>query len=546
MATIDWIIIALFIVALIAIGYRFSKRNSNIEDYFVAGRSMPGWLVAIAATGTSISAGTFVGSPELGFNTNLTYVMNLIGAIFGGCLVAALLLPKLYNAKTITIYGFIGERFGETSKRGTSIMFLLGQLFTSGSRLFIAAIAISVIVFGDIRFQFMVWSIFILGVVSTFYTMMGGIKGLLYIDTFQTLLMIFTGVVALVLLAFDLNGLSLSDVWQTLTSGGMVKSPATAGVVPGIAADGSLEGWTHGSKIRMFDPSVDFGKPYTILGGLIGVAVFKIAQFTTDQEFVQRQLACKDLKKAGRSLVASQLLSLPTVLIFLCIGLLLYVKYIHDPQSDGALSAGFFTDARDVFPQYIKNHIPVGVRGLMITGLLAAALSSFNSAINSMASSFVADLYLPVRKERGKAVSSDRDQIASSRKMVVLMGVLLTLFAIITCIMQQSSGLNLVDFATGVMCFAYVGMLGVFLTAIFTKRGNNRSVIAALVAGILIVVPLMFQKELFGHNYIAWTWWCPIGAVITTLICLSGKSKSSLLQRPVTGVSPAENVGSCR
>jgi Na+/proline symporter len=93
--------------------------------------------------------------------------------------------------------------------------------------------------------------------------------------------------------------------------------------------------------------------------------------------------------------------------------------------------------------------------------------------------------------------------------------------------MQQSSGLNLVDFATGVMCFAYVGMLGVFLTAILTKRGNTKSVIAALISGILIVIPLMFQKEFFGANYIAWTWWCPIGGLITTAICLLGKPKKA-------------------
>ena len=439
---------------------------------------------------------------------------------------AALILPKLYYAKTITIYGFIGDRFGEGSKQANSVMFLIGQLLTSGSRLFIAAIAISVIAFGSIQFQFMVWSIIILGVVSTFYTMMGGIKGLLYIDTFQTLLMIFTGVVGLVLVACDLGGISLREVWETLTTNGMVKSPAAAGVAPGIAADGTLTGWVPGSKVQMFDPSIDFSKPYTIIGGMIGVAFFKIAQYTTDQEFVQRQLACKDVKKAGSSLVASQLLALPVVLIFLCIGLLLYVKYIHDPQADGALSAAFFTDARDVFPQYIKNHIPVGVRGLMITGLLAAALSSFNSAINSMASSFVADLYLPLRARRGKAVKSDKDQIASSRWMVGLMGMCLTGFAIVTCVMQQSSGLNLVDFATGIMCFAYAGMIGVFLTAIFTKRGNKASVLAALVVGALIIIPLMFQKEFFGQTYIAWTWWCPIGGLVSTLVCMLGKPKT--------------------
>lgn len=529
MTFIDWLIVAVFIGALITIGYLFSHKNKNIEDYFVAGRSMPGWLVAIAATGTTISAGTFVGSPELGFNTNLTYILNLLGAIFGGCLVAAFILPKLYNAGTITIYGFIGNRFGEKSKKATSVMFLIGQLFTSGSRLFIAAIAISVIVFGSIQFQFMVWSIIILGLVSTFYTMMGGIKGLLYIDTFQTLLMIFTGVVALIIVACDLNGMSFSDVWHTLTQGGMVKAPGVAGAAPGMAADGTLSGWVSGSKVKMFDPSLDFSKPYTILGGMIGVAFFKICQYTTDQEFVQRQLACKDVKKAGRSLVGSQLLSLPVVLIFLIIGSLLYVKYITDPSCDGELGRSFFNDARDIFPQYIKNHIPVGVRGLMITGLLAAALSSFNSAINSMASSFVTDLYLPIRQARGKKEKSDSEQISSSRWMVALMGMLLTLFAIVTCVMQQSSGLNLVDFATGVMCFAYAGMIGVFLTAIFSKRGNTRSVFAALIAGMLIIIPLMFQKELFGANYIAWTWWCPIGGLVTTLICLLGKpAKKSL------------------
>lgn len=200
MSVVDWILIAVFLLSLMTIGAVFSKKNKNIEDYFTAGRSMPGWLVALAATGTSISAGTFVGSPELGFNTNITFIMSCVGAVVGGIFVAWLVLPELYNAKTITIYGFIGERFGETAKRSTSVMFLLGQLFTSGSRLFIAAIAISVICFGGIDFQFIVWSIVILGVISTIYTMCGGIKGLIYIDALQILLVIGTGVLALIIL----------------------------------------------------------------------------------------------------------------------------------------------------------------------------------------------------------------------------------------------------------------------------------------------------------------------------------------------------------
>ncbi len=524
MALIDWLIVALFLGVLMAIGYAFSHKNKDVEDYFAAGRSMPGWIVAIAATGTTISAGTFVGSPELGFNTDLTYVMNLIGSIFGGILVAALIMPKLYKANTITIYGFIGDRFGEKSKRVNSAMFLLGQLFTSGSRLFIAAIAISVIVFGEIKFDFMVYSIIILGVVSTIYTMLGGIKGLLYIDTFQTLLLIGTGVVALIWVYCELTGtgLSFGEIWATITDGGLTKTPGFDKESIAPLADGAIAGWEPGSKLQMFDFSLNnWNSPYTVVAGMIGVAFFKICQYTTDHEFVQRQLACRDVKQASMSLVWSQLLALPVVLVFLMIGVMLFAKYKTEFLADGELSS-FFKDARDVFPQYIKNHIPTGLRGLMIVGLLAAALSSFNSAINAMASSFVTDLYLPIREDMGKAVKGDADQLSSSRKMVFLMGMMLTGFAIVTAVMQEASGLNLVDFATGVMCFAYAGMIGVFLTAIFTKRGNTASVIAAIVVGMIIIVPLMFQKQIFGTQYIAWTWWAPIGGIISTAVCMLG------------------------
>ena len=247
MSITDWIIILLFLGGLIAIGFAFSKKNKDLKDYFLAGKSMPTWLVVFAATGTSISAGTFVGSPELGFNTNLTFIMSCVGAVIGGVVVAALFLPKLYNSRTITIYGYIGDRFGETSKRATSVMFILGQLFTSGSRLFIAAIAVSVIIFGSIHFRFLMYSIIILGIVSTIYTMAGGIKGLLYIDAIQIMLVIGSGLVALIIVFLALHDtMSLSEIFASLQNG-MVKAPAQPEYA--MAADGTLSGWIPGSKI---------------------------------------------------------------------------------------------------------------------------------------------------------------------------------------------------------------------------------------------------------------------------------------------------------
>lgn len=537
MGTIDWIIIAFFLIALIAIGFVFSGRNRNIEDYFAAGRSMPGWLVALAATGTSISAGTFIGSPELGFNTNLTFIMSCFGAVVGGLLVAWAVLPKLYNAGTITIYGYIGDRFGESARRSTSVMFLIGQLFTSGSRLFIAAIAISVICFGGIDFQFIAYSIIILGVISTIYTMAGGIKGLIYIDSLQIILVVGTGIAALALIYSSLD-MGLPEIVERLR-GGMVKLPGQPEY--GMSPDGTFAGWTSGNKLMLADPSFDFTRPYNLMGAFVAYAIFKFAQFSTDHEFVQRQLTCRSVRKAGTSLVYSQLMAIPIVFVFLAIGLLLYVKYSSDPMLGSA--SGFFSDARDVFPQYIKNCIPVGVRGLMIVGLLAAALSSFNSAINAMASSFVSDLYLPIRKQLGRPVTENSEQISSSRWMSALMGAALTGFAILTAVMQQASGLNLVDFATGVMCFSYAGMLGVFVTALYTERGSTKSVIAALAAGLVTV--LLMQPYIMGpltelltgsRFVIAWPWWAPIGGAVSTLVCLTGKPRKKLPQAtPIHG-----------
>ena len=358
------------------------------------------------------------------------------------------------------------------------------------------------------------YSIIILGVTSTIYTMAGGIKGLIYIDTIQILLVVGSGLAALIFLYCQMSpDLSFSDIWHHLTNG-EVKT-ATAG-------------WVSGNKLQVIDSSFSFDIPYNLVGALIGCTIFKVAQFSTDHEFVQRQLTCKSVRKAGTSLVFSQIISLPIVLIFLSIGLLFFVKY--STALDYSAITQYKQDARDIFPQYICNVIPTGLRGLMIVGLLAAALSSFNSAINAMASSFVADIYLPLRQKLKKEITTNNQQISSSKRMAALMGSILTAFAIFTAIMQEKSGLNLVDFATGVMSFSYAGMLGVFLCALFTNRGNTTSVISALIVGVIVVLLVQpyvlgpVTEHLFGERMLlAWPWWTPLGGICSFLICCSGK-----------------------
>lgn len=513
MKIFDWSIIVIFLGAMTAIGIYFSRKNKNITDYFLGGRSMPAGLVTLSVVGASISAGTFIGAPQLAYEGNLTYLMLSVSAIIGGIMASLIFMPTLYKANTITIYGYLGQRFGQGAASSASIAFLLGNLLMAGSRLFIAAIAVSVMLYNDIMFPNLVISIILLGVITTIYTMEGGIKGLIVIDAIQSLIVIFTGMVCIYFILKAIPA-PISEIIDALKS-----SP-------------------DGNKLLLFDTKFSFSQPYNLMGALIACTLFKFAQFGTDQEFVQRSLTCRSVKKASRSLVFSQLVSLPVVFIFMVIGFLLYVFYACPNLMGINTPSEVLNDSRQVFPQYIFNHLPSGLLGLTMIGLLAAALGSFNSAINAMTSSFVSDILLPIRNKT-KKLSSNNGEMKQSKLMVVVMGALLTLFAVLTAFMQEAGGQTLVDFALGVMSFSYSGLLGVFLCAIFTKRGNVKSVIAALIIGALVVLALQpffmpaWTTTLFGHVVdLAWPWWIVVGGSISFIVCSLGspnkKQKESI------------------
>lgn len=516
MQLIDWIIVIVFLWILTTIGFIFSRKNKDIKDYFQGGRKMPAWLVAFAAVGTSISAGTFVGAPQIAYDGNFTYIMLSVGAILGGLLAALIILPVLYKANTITIYGYLGSRFGDGARTSTSVMFLLGQLLTSGSRLFIAAIAVSVMLYNDIMMPNLIASIVILGVVSTIYTMAGGIKGLIYIDTFQILLVIGTGLVAIGLL-YNAIPLSFGEIIETLQNA------------------------PQGNKLTVIDTSFSFSEPYNLVGALVACAIFKFAQYSTDQEFVQRQLTCKNIKDAAKSLVSSQVISLPVVIIFMIIGSLLYIYYSCPELMGASAPTDTLNDSRQIFPQYMFQHMPAGILGLMVVGLLAAALSSFNSAINSMTSSLFSDIYLPWKiKHSASGTTTNANNLKKSKLFVVIMGIVLTAFAVISAIMQEAGGQNLVDFALGIMTFSYSGMLGVFLCAVLTRRGNVKSVIAALIVGCLVVLMLqpdivnLWSTPVFGEPLdLAWPWWVVVGGTVSFCICCIGKKSTVDVQKTV-------------
>ena len=502
---LDWSALAAYMLIVVAIGLIAGRKQHDMSSFFLSSRSMPTWAVALSILATTLSAATFIGVPEITFAGDLSYLILNIGGVLAAIFVAAIFIPVLYHAGTITIYGYLDKRFGPPSAIAASLFFLFGRLLASGARLFIAGIAFSFMLFNDINIQYLVSAIVILGIIGTLYTACGGIRAVIWTDVAQIIIVVGAAIFSIFLL-IDLIPLSIPQIIDTLSNTG------------------------GQNKLRVLNTSFnpfDSNNTYTLWAGF-AVIFINTAALGADHDITQRMLTTRSAWKGSLSLIISNLLSIPVVLLFMIIGLLLYIYYGMPEVMGAAAPVEDADDARKIFPMFLLHHMPPGLAGLAMAGLFAAAMSSFDSAVNAMSASFVADLYLPMKKLRDCVEDephTDRS-LQYSRIAVVVIGLLLTLFAVVAAYFQQSGGQKLIDFSLGIMAFAYAGLLGVFLTAILTNRGNNTSAIIALIAGAMIVLIMQpyimkpLTTWLCNQPYqLTWPWWMVIATPTCFIIC---------------------------
>jgi SSS family solute:Na+ symporter len=511
---LDWGVVIAYFALMIYMGVFAARRDQGAREYFLGDRSLPSWALAISIVATTLSAATFVGGPELSYGGNLTYLLLPFTSLIAVLIVAIWFVPKLYGAGTVTIYGYLGGRYGQTARIAVSAMFLFGRTLASGARLFIAAIPLCLLMFaakGQADFQAKKWQLMVavglIGLIGTFYTTLGGIKTIVWIDVIQFIIVVGA---ALVSIGLMLHAIPLSPL-------GIVRLLAHS---PGPIAG-------H-SKLQMLDFSRDPNKPFTIWAALIGNVFLGVAVFGVDQDFAQRFLISKSAVKGSLSLLYSQLIGIVVVGFFLLIGLLLYIFYKR-PDVMGAAAPRLAPGNQQAYAAFLLNELPTVVSGLALAGFFAIAQGSMDSAINALASSLVADIYYPYRAAIGRPIDAKRDAEAP-KLAVAIMGLVMVLFAVGCIAIYNGSSLTLIEFALGIMAFAYAGMLGVFLTALFTPRGNTASVLAALLAGIATVTLLQpgllerWSRGISGHSWhVAGTWWMPIGTAVSFLVCVAGR-----------------------
>ena len=519
---LDWVIVAIYFAVMIYVGVIAARKDQDAKEYFLAHHSMPTWAVAISVVATSLSAATFIGVPDLAFNGNLTYLVSSIGGLLAVVIVSTLFVPKLYRAGTVTIYGYLDHRYGQAAMIAVSAMFLVGRMLGSGARLFMAAIPLCLLMFArrDVthfdpsRGQLLL-AIALIGGLGTFYTAFGGIRTVIWIDVIQFFIVAGSAILSIFLLLRAIH-LPLGQVFHVLAE-------------PGSGINGH-------SKLFVCDTSTDLSRPYTLWAAIFGMSFLYAGAYGVDQDLAQRFLVARSVLQGALSLVWAQLISIVVISAFLLIGLLLFIFY-QRPDVMGAHMPLHQPGTQGAYPWFLMNEVPTVLSGISIVGFFAIAQGSMDSAINALASSAVADVYYPMRRRLGYADTSATDK-NTPKLAVAAMGLCMSALGMACVFLYDKHNRTLIDFALGILSFAFTGMLGVFLTALLTRRGNAVSVLCALAAGVVSVALMQpgllpwWTGKLFHHPLqLASTWWMPIGTAISLAICASGGAKSGRLAR---------------
>lgn len=515
--SLDWAVFAVYFAVIIYTGWYFSRTKvTTTKDYFLGGNSMPMWVVAVSVLATSQSAATFLGGPESSYRGNLTYLATNIGGIIGALFVAWVLIPRFYENKVSTVYELLQVRFGDKTKRRAGSMYLIGRVFASGSRLYMAAIAVSMILFTNIDPQSVIMSVIILVAVGLAYTYMGGIRSVIWSDLIQ--LIVYVG--AAIAVIIYLLGQIPADMGQIVNA---LQNP----------------GGDQQSKLTLLDFRLDFGPAgtFSFWACITGFVLLNIGAFGLDQDMTQRVLTCKDAKQGSRAMINSIIYSIPVVLVFMTIGLLLYIFYQRPELMGGGdkeVVQSFNGENVTIFMYYVLNEMPAGLRGLVTVGVVAAALSTLNSGLNSMSSVAIQDIYRPWKEARsGK--QAELHYVTAGRFGMAAAAIALGSMAILCYYWQQYTDMPLLSFALSVMVFAYTGLLGVYFTAIFTNRGSESSVAMALVSGFLTTLLLqayiwdsvmgVINPDWIGVR-LAFPYQLCIGTAVSTIVCLMGKAQN--------------------
>ncbi|MBQ1083303.1 sodium:solute symporter [Nocardiopsis sp. B62] len=489
MQTIDLVVIAVYLLASAWLGLRLSGRQRDVRDYFIGSRQLPWWAVCLSVVATETSALTVISVPGVAYLGNVTFLQVAVGYLIGRVVVAFLLLPRYYRGEMTTAYAYLGLRFGRGMQGTAAVTFLFTRLLADGVRLFAAAIPMKIILdsLGLDTSYFVI--VAVLGVVTILYTLVGGIRAVVWVDVLQMGVYVVGGVVSLVVIATSLDVNFLA-----------------------VAADAG--------KTQFLDfTSNPVSAPYATITALVGGALLSTASHGADQIIVQRLLGCRSLRDAQKAVIVSGVVVFVQFALFLTVGLALYSYF------EAASVAGLGLNSSDeLFPVFIVEGLPAGLAGLLLAGIMAAAMSTLSSSLSALSSSTMADLY----QQFSRRTLPDAQALRLSRLFTLGWGLV---FVGVAAFFTGTDN-PVVELGLSVASLTYGGLLGAFFLGLWVRRARQRDAILAFA----VAVATMSWLFLFQPGLIGFTWYTAIGTGIVLAL-------GYLLSRRHPDDSPSADAG---
>lgn len=468
----DWLVILIYALVVFAVGLRAARGVESEDDFFLASRQQGWFSVASSTWATKLSALTFIGVPGAAMSGNFAYLQLWFGSFLASYIVAVAFVPEFYRVRVSTVYEYLSARTGSASRYAGAAIFIVSRCLASAVRL--AGCAIAVSVFFGLSLNS---AIFLIAVLAVVYVLVGGLRAVIWTDMLQLALFLSGAVVTIVFVCASLPG----GVEQLIATGD-----------------------AH-AKFDVFDFTFSLSDATTFWLGNLFAVVLGVATGAADQDIAQRALACPSVKQAKTALIVSGVADLVSTFLFLSVGVAVFSYYQVFPDAGAkALMLGQRFD--HVFPHFIATELPIGLRGLLVAALFAAAMSSLDSALSGLASSAYFDLKLG---QRLKAVPFE----VLSKYLVILFAGVLAAIA-----MMFGTQPSILWFGLQIMGYTYGGLLGLFVMALLLNRYvEDLSAAIGAVSSIFVVI-VATRGGLIGLPEVPWPWAVMIGLLWSCLM----------------------------
>jgi len=466
MNSLDWFIIIFYLCGMIGLSIFLGRSQSNAEDYFVGGRKLSWWAVGLSTMATQTSAISFISIPAfvaLKKGGGLTWLQYELAVPLAIILVMAFLIPFFRKLKLVSVYEYLEWRFGPSVRYLVSGVFLISRGLATGVGVYASGIVLSVCL------GIPLWlTILIIGVVTVIYDTIGGITAVVYSDVIQMVVLI-SGIIVCIVFAANIVG-GLDDVWASFPE------------VRRIAIDPS-------TGLKSTEASVPF---WAFLFG--GIFLYT-SYYGTDQSQVQRELSAATTADTKKSLLLNGFARFPLTALYVLLGIVMLAVYEISPE----LSASVPYNKPDyLVPQFILLFLPQGVRALIFASLLSAAMSSLDSALNSLSAATVHDFIAPCLKDKGRL-------LLISKLTTVSWGIIITGFAFLVGSISET----VIESINKIGSAFFGPILAAFVVGVLSKKASARSITAGILAGVGFNLLLWLTTP-----DVYWMWWNMTGFLV--------------------------------